>query len=159
MKWQNVKHWIDVVLCIIAEIIYLSVWGKAFGKKDISEKLWNMVTPIARDSISAGITATSILLPATIAIMVLLLGKKYNNENMRDSIHELYLATLFFIISLGTAIFNFTHWPIKLTEDVHIAYDWVIGTLTITQFFSLALGTFKLFRGTYYLKKGTLEKI
>lgn len=158
MRWQSVKHWIDIVIFVFIEFIYLLTWWSEFDEKKISAELWKMVIPLAKDSISAGITATSILLPSTIAIMAYLLGKNNITIHFKDSIYELYLATLFFIISLCVAIFNFTHFPIQLTENVHISFNWIIGILAITQFLSLALGIIKLFRGAYYLMKGGLIK-
>ena len=156
--WHDRKHWFDVFCFIAIGFFYLITWFPYFGVKKIPEELWKIVTPLAKDTISSGITASSILLPSTIAIMAIMKKNNTITAHLKDSFYSLYLATWFFIISLSAAIFNFTHLPIRLRAEMHISFDWVIGFLVITQFLFLFIGIVKLCRGSYYLRQDILNR-
>jgi len=158
--WEEKKHWIDVfTIFVLLEILYIIVWWPAFGKVDITKELWQMVIPVAKDTISAGITATSILLPSTLAVMALIETRNINAILLKNTICELFLAILCFIFSLWIAIFNFSHFPIQLKENIHISFNAIIGILVITQFILLSIGIWKLLRASYYFKNELLNRL
>lgn len=156
IAWQKVKHWWDVVICALAIFIFLRDWWPRWDGPCVDEEMWKILTPLAKDSLMASMAATSIFLPATIGIMAYLLRGQRRDIYVRDSVTELFYASVCFIVSLGIAIYIFLQLPVRLQKDLYITYDWILGTSAIIHFSSLALGIFKLFRGGYYLRRGLL---
>jgi hypothetical protein len=152
--WAKVRHWIDVPVIIFITVVYIKRWLPKFDGQQISAELWQVVIPLAKDSIMASMTATSIFFPTTIGIMAYLLGRADKDKNMRDSVKQLFHASVCFIFSLGFAIWIFTHLPIRVEMNLNIAYHHVLGPLAIVHFFLLAFGMWKLLRASFYLWRG-----
>jgi hypothetical protein len=151
--YRECRHWIDIVVFILIGGLYLYVWSGAFARQPICEQLWTMVVPIAKDGIAAGMTVTSILISAVVAMIVFIRGKSDPSVHIARAVVELSLAAGILILSLGVALFNFSHLPFRIKANIHISFDWVVGSLTILQFVLIFLGIWKILRGAYYFSK------
>ena len=151
--FRELRHWIDIAAFFLIGGLYLYVWSGAFSRQPICEQLWTMVVPIAKDGIAAGMTVTSILLSAVVAMIVFMRGKSDQSAHINRAVVELSLAAGTLILSLGVALFNFSHLPFRIKANIHISFDWVVGSLTIVQFVLIFLGIWKILRGAYYFSK------
>lgn len=155
---QKTKHWIDVLLVILYVAIVVIVWKPEIDSKPIHPPaLWDAVTTLTKDTIQTGIIATSILLPASIAVLGFLYHISQTGTKEKNSIKDISTyflhASVFFVISLGLAVLNMTHIPLRLKWQVDISRNSIIFVLAVGQFASFFLGILKMLLGGICIRK------
>lgn len=156
--WSKIKHWIDVAIFIVIAVILILIWRPDIDSKPIHPSaLWDAVTTLTKDAIQTGIIATSILLPASIAVLGFLYHVSQTPTNKQNSIKDIstyfLYASVFFVISLGLALLNMTHLPLRLKWGVDITRNSMIFVLAVGQYASLFLGIWKMLLGGIYIRR------
>jgi len=128
---------LDFIILGSVFVLYTIAWANR--KREIHIEF-------SKEAINACITATSILLPATIAIVAFKLGKNQSGD-IEILINNLIIASFCFLLSLNVGIFNLSRFPtIALKKDKEFKDYWtpILGILQLLSFF---LGTIRLLRG------------
>ena len=128
---------------------------------------WLLKTPeqlnvsLVKDKIQIGLTATSILLPACIVILLFLLDqekyKKFPNfiKNFENIFGNFIGALWWWGTSLLFGVWNFLRFPMTIksnfiTEPSEIIYTGLFGAI---QFWALFFGIIRILKGSYQIKK------
>lgn len=157
-SWSKIKHWIDVAIFVLVVAILIARWTPEIDSKQIHPSaLWDAVTTLTKDTIQTGIIATSILLPASIVVLGFLYHVSQTSTKKQNSIKDISTyflhASVFFVISLGLALLNMTHLPLRLEWEVDISRNSIIFVLAVGQYASLFLGIWKILLGGICIRR------
>jgi hypothetical protein len=130
---------------LILFIILISYW---FVYDDIylGDKTPDIIASVVQNSIIAGLTAVSIILPLTVGIL------GYAVKNEIDCTKVLFCACASFLISTCSALWNLFRLP-GLVTTLNIANDYKTAVFQIIQFWSLLFGFACLLIGAWRIVK------
>jgi hypothetical protein len=141
------KHAVIFVLILIAILVfYWLIYRGVQAGKDTPD----IIASITQNTISAGLTAVSIVLPIT----VLILG--YSIKEGKGAVEFLFFACIVFTISLSAALWNLFRLP-GLVKVLDIASDMKTAFFEVIQLYSLLYGFIYLVIGAWKIMNNCSE--
>ena len=146
-----IRHW-DVLLFLSLATVHVGVWlfGVPDNPKRHEDKAVNQTAGEAMHSAtSAGITAASILIPASFVIVQI--AKQPGSEPVPPAVMmQVFKASLYFVGSLMLGLFVEFVIPMRIVA-FNVVYQKLIGIPFGVQLFALVAGVICLVRGLYLI--------
>lgn len=140
---QWLKHWWLELVAFILIAIYLWRWVMPPPMEMECINLRTSIATLIQNAIGAGILATSILFPASLAIYFYLNKEEYSE----DILKRFFRAIIFHLCSIFSGIWNIIYVPQLVHMKVNLATDRVILTFGILQFGLLILAMAEMLAG------------
>ena len=139
-----INHGIIFLLILLA--ILLVLYFIIYKNVEPGTKTPDLTANTTQNTISAGLTAVSIMLPLTVGIL------GYSIKQKNDAIEFLFCACIIFALSLLVAIWNLFRLP-GLVNALNIANDIKTASYEVIQLYSLCYGFIYLVIGAWKIVK------
>jgi hypothetical protein len=150
---NQIKKNVDLLFALLIFLYYVCHWtGK--GERpltDISEITLNIT--ILTDVLQISVIAISILLPASLAIIVFLLKSNRSNVKDKEIIHYFFISSVLYFAALVSSIYNLFLIPQVADKNINISYHMQTMILTALLLLLVLVGTYRMIFGIYSLKE------
>ena len=136
---------------LVIGIILLLYWCCIYRGISPGNRTPDILSGIVQNTIIAGLTAVSIVLPLTVGIL------GYAVKENINCISLLFWACIFFLVSACASLWNLFRLP-GLVTNINIANDFKTAVFQIIQLYSLLYGFIYLIIGAWKITQAAINK-
>ena len=145
------KNYWDIIFAAAIVFFYAVIWFNVSPKTVCDSSIKQLIFNSIKESLSAIMTATSILLPAVIAITFYVLkgGLTLQADDKSLISQHFQIAILCYVISLVLCTLNLLHLPTQVHSNTNLAYEKWTAIFAVSQAFSFFLAVLRSLRGIW----------